>query len=68
MSRHEYHRVFARESDTALAQHATNEIGLEIRLSDRGYTLYEHIYIYIYKLKAQQENENDTLQNNHTPV
>lgn len=44
MSRHEYYHVFARISGTVVAQHATNEIGLEIRLSDHGHALSRTYY------------------------
>ena len=51
MPRHEYH-VFAHASSTVLTQHATNEIGLEIRLFDHGHALYE--LIRKHKQKQQQ--------------
>lgn len=56
MSRHEYYHVFARISGTVVARHATNEIGLEIRLSDHGHALYELIISSKHKEQEKKEN------------
>lgn len=66
MSRHEYYHVFARISGTVVARHATNEIGLEIRLFDHGHALYELIISSKHKEQEKKKKQRGEKEKDHT--